>query len=131
MNSVTLIGRMTKDAEIRHTQSGKAVASFSVACDRGQKDAQGKTQADFINCIAWEKTAELIGKWFPKGKPICVEGRIQTRKYQAKDGSNRYATEVVVNKVEFLPREAQNQQNGGQAPAQNGGNYSEDDSIPF
>lgn len=100
MNHWVGIGRLTRDPEIRYTQSGKAVASFTLAIDR-RRGADGKQQADFIPCIAWEKTAEVISQYVTKGQKIAIEGRIQTRSYEAQDGSKRYVTEAVVNNMEF------------------------------
>ena len=100
MNHFVGIGRLTRDPDVRYTQSGKAVVSFTLAIDRRRSGA-GNQQADFVACVAWEKTAEVISRYCTKGKKIAVEGRIQTRSYEAKDGTKRYATEVVVNNMEF------------------------------
>ncbi len=102
-------GRLTKDPEIRYTQSGKAVASFTIAVDRPHRqDAQ--QQADFIPCVAWDKLAEVIGNNLTKGREILVEGRIQTRSYEAQDGSKRYVTECVINNMEFCGSKPQGEQ---------------------
>lgn len=98
MNTVILMGRMTADPELRRTQTGKDVMSFSVAVDRGYGD---KKQTDFINCVAWESTARFIGQWFPKGRLIALEGSLQTRSYEDKHGNKRTATEVLVRQVHF------------------------------
>ena len=97
MNEVILIGRVTKDIEIRKTQSGKSVASFTLAVDRRRKE----DGADFINCIAWEKAAETIAKYVHKGDLFGVTGYIQTRSYE-KDGKRNYVTEVVTTNFQFL-----------------------------
>ena len=97
MNKVILMGRMTRDIELRYTQSGKAVGQFALALD---KYANGEKSADFINCVAWEKTAETIKNYCGKGRQILVEGRLQSRSYE-KDGQKRYITEVVVSHMEF------------------------------
>nr|DAN16505.1 MAG TPA: Single strand binding protein [Caudoviricetes sp.] len=99
MNTWVGIGRLTRDPEVRYTQSGKACAKFTLAIDR-RKSADGNQQADFISCVAWEKTAEVISQYTGKGRKIAVEGRIQTRSYE-KDGRKTYVTEVVVNGMEF------------------------------
>lgn len=99
MNAWVGIGRLTRDPEVRYTQSGKACAKFTLAIDR-RKSADGNQQADFIQCVAWEKTVEVISQYCTKGKKIAVEGRIQTRSYE-KDGRKTYVTEVVVNSMEF------------------------------
>ena len=98
MNTVILMGRMTADPELKRTQTGKDVMSFSVAVDRGYGD---KKQTDFINCVAWEYTARFIGQWFPKGRLIALEGSLQTRSYEDKHGNKRTATEVLVRQVHF------------------------------
>lgn len=101
MNSVVLVGRLVRDPEIRYTQSGKAVATFTLAVDRRFKQ-DGQPSADFIPCVAWGKTAEVAGKYLAKGNRCGVEGRIQIRSYEAQDGSKRYVTEVIVEQLEFL-----------------------------
>ena len=102
MNKAILMGRLTRDPEMRQTQSGVAVTSFSIAITRRfQKD-----QTDFINCTAWRQTAEFISKWFQKGSMIAVVGSIQTRRYTDKDGNERTATEVVVDEAYFTGSKA-------------------------
>ena len=100
MNTWVGIGRLVRDPNVKYTQSGKACAKFTLAIDR-RRSTDGKQQADFIQCVAWEKTAEIISQYVTKGQKIAVEGRIQTRSYDANDGSKRYVTEVVVNSMEF------------------------------
>ena len=100
MNHFVGIGRLVRDPEVRYTQSGKACVNFTLAIDR-RKSGDSNQQADFIQCVAWEKTAEVISRYCTKGKKIAVEGRIQTRSYEAKDGRKNYVTEVVVNSMEF------------------------------
>ena len=128
MNHFVGIGRLTRDPNVKYTQSGKAYASFTLAIDR-RKSGEGNPQADFISCVAWEKTAEVISQYCTKGKKIAVEGRIQTRSYDANDGTKRYVTEVVVNSMEFCDSK------GGGASTTNGGAYAgtpvPDDDIPF
>ena len=114
MNKAILMGRLTRDPEMRQTQSGVAVTSFSIAITRRfQKD-----QTDFINCTAWRQTAEFISKWFQKGSMIAVVGSIQTRRYTDKDGNERTATEVVVDEAYFTGSKAEGSTGfgGGQAP---------------
>ncbi|WP_302815504.1 single-stranded DNA-binding protein [Selenomonas flueggei] len=115
MNHWTGIGRLTRDPEVRYTQSGKACAKFTLAIDR-RKSSDGNQQADFIPCVAWEKTAEVISQYTGKGRKIAVEGRIQTRSYDAKDGTKRYATEVVVQSMEFCDSKGGGQ-DGSTSPA--------------
>jgi len=127
MNHFVGIGRLTRDPEVRYTQSGKACAKFTLAIDR-RKSSDGNQQADFIQCVAWEKTAEVISQYCAKGKKIAVEGRIQTRSYE-KDGTKHYVTEVIVQSMEFCDSK------GGGASTTNGGVYAgtpvPDDDIPF
>ena len=112
-------GRLTKDPEVRYTQAGKAVASFTLATDRHTKEGQ---QADFIPCVAWEKLAEIIGNNLSKGREVLVEGRMQVRSYEAQDGSKRYVTECVINNMEFCGSNPQ----GDQATT-----YNRDAANPF
>lgn len=124
MNKVMLIGRLTKDAELRYTQSGTAVASFTLAVDRQYKKGEDR-QADFISCVAWQKTAEFISQYFHKGSKIALEGRLQVRSYDAQDGSKRWATEVIAEQVEFVDSKAKNE---------NTDSYEvsfDDDELPF
>ena len=102
MNNVVLIGRLTKDVELRRTNSGKAVASFTLAVNKDFKNEQGNYDADFIDCIAFEQRAETISKYVHKGDRFGVLGRISTRTFDKQDGSKGYATEVIVEGFEFL-----------------------------
>lgn len=102
MNKVILIGRLTRDPEMRTTPSGIATTSFSIAVQRNYANAQGDREADFINCVAWRKQAENIAKYCTKGSQVAVDGRIQTRNYDAQDGTKRYVTEVIADNVTFL-----------------------------
>lgn len=110
MNRVILVGNLAADPEMRTTQSGITCASFRVAVQRRFANQQGVREADFINCVAWRQTAEFIHKYFIKGNKIGLVGSLQTRSYDAQDGSKRYVTEVLVDEVEFVsPKsEAQN-----------------------
>ena len=111
MNLVTLVGRLARDMELRSTNTGKAVGNFSVAVDRRFKK-DGQPTADFFNVVTWGKQAELIDQYLSKGDRIALSGRLQTREYQAKDGSNRYITEVVLESFDFInnKKEEQGQQ---------------------
>lgn len=102
MNKAILIGRLTRDPEMRTTTSGIASTSFTVAVSRPFTNQNGEREADFINCVAWRKQAENIAKYCNKGSQVAVEGRIQTRSYDAQDGTKRYVTEVVADNVTFL-----------------------------
>ena len=101
MNKVILIGRLVKDPEMRYTQSGKGVCSFTLAVDR-RFSKEGQQTADFIPIVAWNKLAEIVGDNLTKGRRISVEGRMQVRNYDAQDGTKRYVTEVIADEVEFL-----------------------------
>ena len=102
MNKVILVGRLTKDPELRATASGFNTANFSIAVQRNFKNREGNYDADFVNCVAFRNQADFVSKYFKKGNMIGVEGRIQTRNYDAQDGSKRYVTEVVVENIEFV-----------------------------
>ena len=103
MNKVFVIGRLTRDPELRFTSgTGNAVATFSLAVDRNYVSQSGQREADFINIVCWRKLAELVANNLSKGRLVAVSGSIQTRKYQAQDGSNRYVTEIVAEEVKFL-----------------------------
>lgn len=109
MNKVFLIGNLTKDPEMRSTQSGVAVCNFSIAVNRRFRNPQtGQQETDFLNVIAWRQLAELCSKYLAKGRKVAVTGSIQTRQYEAKDGSKRTAWDIVADEVEFLT--PQNQQ---------------------
>lgn len=102
INRVVLTGRPTKDPELRSTKSGANVCSLTLAVDRNFKNKNGEREADFISCIAWQKTAEVMSKYVKKGSVIGVDGRIQTRSYDNRDGQRVYVTEVVVEDFSFL-----------------------------
>jgi len=101
MNSVNISGNITKDPELKETQSGKGYVTFSVACRRNYKNEEGGYDADFINCVAWGPKAEFICKYFKKGNRIEVGGRLSTRSYDDKEGNKKYVTEVIVDNAEF------------------------------
>lgn len=101
LNKIFLQGRMTRDPELRHTQSGTAVASFTLAVDRDFKNQNGDKEADFVNCVAWKGTAEFVSRFFEKGRMAVIEGRLQSRKYTDKDGNNRVAYEIVASSIYF------------------------------
>ena len=124
MNKVVLIGRLTRDPELRYTQAGKAFCTITLAVDR-KRAKEGQQTADFIPCVAWDKLAEVIGNNLAKGRRIGIEGRLQTRTYEAKDGSKRSAFDVVIDEMEFLDKKKG--QPSQQAPSQQ--NWTEE--IPF
>ena len=110
INNVVLVGRLTKDPDIRNTQQGTVVASFTLAVNRNFKDQNGNREADFINCVAWRKTAELIRDHVSKGQQIAVVGRIQTRSYDHQQGQKVFMTEVIVSEIQFLESKVNNNQ---------------------
>lgn len=113
MNQITLLGRLTRDPEVRYTPNGKVVAQFALAVDRPYKNAEGQREADFIPIVVWGNSAETAGKYLAKGRRLLVEGRLQIRNYVDKAGAKHYISEVIANRFEFIdlpPRE-------GAAPA--------------
>lgn len=130
MNKVMLVGRLTADPELKHTAGGTAVCKFTLAVTRRYADAQGKRQADFLPVIVWRQLGESCHKYLAKGKMAGVVGEIQTRSYEAQDGSRRYATEVIADAVEFLTPKGAGAQTGG-AGAPEGFEEVEDDELPF
>ena len=102
MNKVVLVGRLTKDPEVKMTSSQVQFVNFTIAVDRRFKDSNGQRQADFINCVAWRQTATFISSYFRKGSRIGVVGSLQSRSYDGNDGQKRYVTEVVVDEAEFV-----------------------------
>lgn len=101
LNKVFVMGRLTRDPELRRTQSGTAVASFSLAVDRDYKAQSGEKETDFFDVVAWRTTAEFVAKYFTKGRMAVVEGRLQVRPWQDKDGNNRRSTEIIAENIYF------------------------------
>lgn len=133
MNRAVLVGRLTRDPELRYTQSGVAVANFTLAVNR-RFAREGEQQADFIPVVVWQKAAENVAKYLSKGRQVAVDGRIQTSSYDNKDGQRVYKTEIVADQVEFLGSK-------GDSEGQRDTDYSDsdrdsfggdfDDEIPF
>ena len=124
LNKIVLMGRLTRDPELRRTGSGTPVTSFSIAVDRDFKDADGEKQADFIDIVAWRNTAEFVSKYFSKGRMAVVEGRLQMRDWTDKDGGKRRSAEVVADNVYF----------GDSKKESSGGEFTEvkdDGDLPF
>ena len=120
INRVVLVGRLTKEPELRTTPSGAKVCQYTLAVNRNRK-AEGQPDADFINCVSWNKTAELMNQYLSKGALIGVEGRIQTRNYDDNSGRKVYVTEVITDSVQFLESKQKAQQN--QNNMENGSYY--------
>jgi single-strand DNA-binding protein len=140
INNVTLVGRLTKDVDLRFTQTGKAVASGTLAVNRTFKGANGEQEADFINLVIWGKSAENTANYTKKGSMIGITGRIQVRNYENQEGKRVYVTEVVAESVQFL--EPKNSQQNTQSYPQNNNRPSDpfvnndipsitDDDLPF
>jgi single-strand DNA-binding protein len=127
INKAIIIGRSTKDAELRHTQTGKQVTTFTLAVDRDYKTAQGEREADFIPCVAWGKLAEIAGKYVTKGKQVAVVGRIQTRNYEDNNGQRRYITEIIVSDLQLLG----SRQDGQQSQEPEFTEVDNSDELPF
>mgnify|MGYP000817657057 FL=1 len=108
MNKVFLIGRLVRDPELRYTGTNIPVATFSIAVNRNFTNANGEREADFINCVVWDKQAENLVKYQKKGNQIAVDGRIQTRNYEDKDGKRVYVTEILANNISFLDSKGTN-----------------------
>lgn len=135
MNSVQLIGRLTRDPEVRYTDGGSSIARFSLAVDRRFKQENG-ADADFINIVSFGKTAEFIEKYFHKGMKVALNGRIQTGSYTDKDGKKVYTTDIVAENVEFCESKGNSANNEAPAPASDGDFMSvpdgiEDGELPF
>lgn len=140
INNVVLVGRMTRDAELRYTGNNTAVATFTLAVNRNFKNQNGEREADFINCVMWRQQAENIANWAKKGTLIGITGRIQTRNYENQQGQRVYVTEVAAETFQVM--ESRNNQQGGQSQGgyQNGGQSAfgnnqpmdiSDDDLPF
>lgn len=129
INNVVLTGRLTKDLDLKFTSNGKAVASFQLAVNRSFKNAQGETEADYISCQIWGKTAENLANFTRKGSLIGVQGRIQTRNYENQQGERVYVTEVVVENFTFLESRNQSAAPTGQSYAGNEAASTSNDSL--
>ena len=122
MNKVVLIGRLTRDPELRYTGNNTPVATFSLAVNRPFSNQQGEREADFINIVVWRKQAENVKNYLTQGSQCAVEGRIQTRNYDDQNGQKRYVTEVIADNVEFLgSRNSSNNSNNMNSTANNAG----------
>ena len=124
LNRVVLVGRLTRDPELKFLGDGTAVANFTLAVNRPFKNGEGKQDADFINCVVWRKPAENVANFLKKGSLAGVDGRVQTRSYDNNEGKRVYVTEVVAESVQFL--EPRNSQGGGNNTNNNSGNYNND-----
>lgn len=135
-NRIILIGRLTRDPELRYVPSGAPVASFTLAVDRPFRDQQGNRETDFIDVVAWRKLAEQVSQYMSKGRMVAVEGRLQIRSYETQDGQKRKVAEVVADGVRFLDRArpAVASPGGGppeSAPADDRAEGGPDEDVPF
>ena len=128
LNKVQLQGRLTADPELKTTQSGTPVTAFTIAVDR---DYSKDKEADFINIVAWKQKAEFVTRYFGKGKMIIVDGRLQVRKYQANDGSNRYVTEVIADNVHFAGDKTESREQPVYMDSPEFEEVTGDDELPF
>ena len=113
LNHIVLMGRLTRDVELRTTQSGVSVASFTLACDRDFGGKDGERETDFIDCVAWRSTADFAAKYFSKGRMAVVSGRLQIRPWTDKEGNKRYSTEVAVENMYFGDSKPDGKKNAG------------------
>lgn len=129
LNRAILIGRLAVDPRLSYTQNGVAVTTFRIAVDRPFTNQQGERETDFFTVVTWRKLAEVCAHNLNKGRLVAVEGRLQTRSYQAQDGSTRWVTEVVADNVRFLdwPKDGQS----SQGEADGGDDWGDEDSVPF
>lgn len=111
MNKIILIGRLTKDVELRYTTSNRACASFTIAVNRTYTNQDGKRESDFINIVAWDKLGENVSKYTHKGSLVAIEGRLQVRSYENQEGRRIYVTEVIASTVQFLETKEKSEQN--------------------
>lgn len=130
MNKVILIGRLTRDPELRYTGSNTPVATFSLAVNRSFTNQNGEREADFINCVVWRKLAETVKNYLSQGSQVAVEGRIQTRNYDDQNGQRRYVTEVVVENIDFVGTRRDNSQST-QQPSFNSQPSTPDATTPY
>lgn len=141
MNKIMLIGRLVRDPELRYTQSGAANCSFTLAVNRRFQNQNGEREADFINCVAWQKTGEFVAEYFKKGQMMALEGRLQLRSYNGNDGQKRWVTEVIAEQVEFTggKNDSGGNHGGGTGNSSSGGFTSglgqeiefDDNDLPF
>lgn len=133
LNKIILMGRLTANPELRRTSSGTAVATFNLACERDFKDGNGEKGVDYITCVTWRNTAEFVSKFFTKGRMAVVEGRLQIRPWEDKDGNKRRSAEVVADNVYFgdSKREGQAADDCAHPPESEFSELNDDGTLPF
>jgi len=130
LNKIILIGRLTRDPELRYTPQGVPVASFSLAVDRSFTNQAGERETDFVNCVAWRKLGEVVGNHLTKGRLAAVDGRLQIRGYEAQDGTKRQVAEVVCDNVQFLDWPKDGKDGQGSPVSSEAGYGDEEVSLP-
>lgn len=137
LNHINIMGRLTKEPELRHTSNGTSVVSFRIACDRDYKSASGERETDFVDVVAWRGLADNVAKYFAKGRMAVVDGRLQLRSWTDKEGITHYATEILANHVYFGDsRKTDNTGSGSEppvnkAPSEDGDAPLDDGDLPF
>ncbi|MDQ7827372.1 MAG: single-stranded DNA-binding protein [Armatimonadota bacterium] len=131
LNRIILIGRLTRDPELRYVPSGQPVASFTLAVDRPFTNQAGERETDFIDVVAWRKLADQVAQHLTKGRLVAVEGRLQIRSYETQEGQKRKVAEVVADAVRFLDRKAAPVAAGAVAAAEEGEEFGGADDVPF
>jgi len=127
INSAVLVGRLANDPELRYTPSGTPIATFRLAVDRGRKGEDGKSETDWLNIVAFSKTAELAAQYLDKGALVGIEGRIQSRSWEGQEGKRQYSVEIVANNVRFLESKSEAERRLGGTPKQGRGDGEADD----
>jgi len=132
LNLCQFIGRLGRDPELSYLSNGTAVAKFSIACGEQWKDKDGQKQekTEWVNCVAWQKLAEIIGKYLTKGGQVYISGKMQTRKWDDKEGNKRYSTEVVVNQMQMLGSKGDSGSQGSPAESRGPEGTNSGDSVP-
>ena len=131
LNRIILIGRLTRDPELRYTPQGVPVASFTLAVDRPFSNQQGQREADFVDCVAWRKLGETVGNHLAKGRLVALEGRLQIRSYEAQDGTKRRVAEVIADNVRFLDRPKDGQPTSASSDSTDTDDVAFPDDLPF
>ncbi len=131
LNRIILIGRLTRDPELRYTPQGVPVASFTLAVDRPFSNQQGQREADFVDCVAWRKLGETVGNHLAKGRLVALEGRLQIRSYEAQDGTKRRVAEVIADNVRFLDRPKDGQTTSASSNSTDTDDVAFPDDLPF
>lgn len=130
LNRVVVVGRLTRDPDLRYTPNGVAVANFTVAVDRPFTNQQGERETDFINCVTWRRQAENLANYMKKGSLVGVDGRVQTRNYEGQDGKRVYVTEILAESIQFLESRRSEQGSTQTSPPNNDRNFQSQSERP-